>query len=247
MPSVKTTAIAEIIDHTWLPELPYNNNPTEPLTQLCQAAISYQFAAICVRPQHVGQCQHLLAGHPVGLATVIGFPAKKVQLNDEWQAPTIGSAYLDNKLAEIHQALADDATELDIVWDVGAFLTGADLGKLAGTQAELAAYKAAAGEIPIKLIIETDLLPPAYVPLAAELCAKAGLAMVKTSTGYVQDGKGATVEAISAIRTGLGEAYPEKLGIKASGGIRTPSDAQTMVDAGATRLGTSNGVGLLSL
>ncbi len=244
-----THAIAATIDHTWLPEWPIqglsHDETTTKLTQLCTEAKTNGFAAVCVRPAHVAACVALLGGSTVQVATVIGFPQKKVVLANEQQAPTIGSAYSDDKIAEITQALADGATELDIVWDVGAFLTGADLGHVEGTVAELAAYKAAAGDTPIKLIVEIDLLPELYHTLAAELCAKAGLAMIKTNTGYVTGGTGATVTAIKAFKQGLGSAYPNQTGIKASGGVKTPVDAKAMVAAGATRIGTSNGIALL--
>lgn len=241
-----TTNIVQLIDHTWLPELPVKPEVDPPLSRYCEEAIRHGFAGVCVRPDYVTQCADLLQGSNVELAAVIGFPAKKVDLSAEWNAPTIGTAYVEDKCAEIAQVIADGATELDIVWDVGAFLTGADLGNTAGTEAELATYIRAAGDIPIKLIIEIDLLPPKYIPLATELCKQAGIAMVKTSTGYVTGSKGATEAALVAIRKALGEAYPNKVGIKASGGIRTPQQAEAMVEAGATRLGTSNGLALIS-
>ncbi len=243
-----THAIAATIDHTWLPEWPLQDMSDDDVatkpTQLCTEAKTHGFAAVCVRPAHVAACVALLGGSTVQVATVIGFPQHKVTLGDEQQAPTIGSVYLEDKLAEIKHAIADGATELDVVWDVGAFLTGADLGRVEGTLAELKAYKAAAGDTPIKLIVEIDLLPELYHPLAAELCAKVGLAMIKTSTGYVQGGTGATVAAIAAFKQGLGDKYPA-VGIKASGGVKTPAQAKAMVAAGANRIGTSNGVALL--
>lgn len=240
-----TSNIAQLIDHTWLPELPVKPEVDTPLSRYCKEAIKHGFAGVCVRPDYVAQCADLLQGSNVALAAVIGFPAKKVGLSAEWNAPTIGTAYVEDKCAEIAQVIADGATELDIVWDVGAFLTGADLGKTKGTEAELAAYINAAGGVPIKLIIEIDLLPPKYLPLAAKLCKQAGVAMVKTSTGYVTGGNGATVEVIMAIKAALNNNYPASIGIKASGGIRTPEQAQAMVTAGATRLGTSNGITLI--
>jgi deoxyribose-phosphate aldolase len=239
------TNITQLIDHTWLPELPVKPEVDPLLSRYCEEAIKHGFAGVCVRPDFVAQCADLLQGSNVALAAVIGFPAKKVDLSAEWNAPTIGTAYVEDKCAEIAQVIADGATELDIVWDVGAFLTGADLGNTAGTEEELAAYVKVAGGLPIKLIIEVDLLPPKYIPLAVQLCQQAGVAMVKTSTGYITGGKGATEEALVVIKEALGEAYPNKVSIKASGGIRTPEQAEAMVEAGATRLGTSNGLALL--
>lgn len=239
------TPLAALIDHTWLPqqtELP--DNPEATLQQLCDTARKYQFAAVCVRPEHITHCVQQLQGSGIAVASVIGFPPVKSSLKEEQTNPTIGREHTGDKVAQIQHAVAAGATELDVVWDVAAFCQGANVNETHGTVAELEAYKQAAGVVPIKLIIETDLVPAAFWGEAARLCAQTGMGMVKTSTGYVEGGQGATVAAIETLKEALGVAYP-RVGIKASGGIRTHQQARALVEAGATRLGTSNGRALL--
>ena len=198
---------------------------------------------VCSVLPYVAQAKALLAQRSnIQVATVIGFPLKKVTLDAENQAHTIGNAPLANKLAEIAEAKALGATELDVVWDVAQFLTGVAANNTAAPQAELSALMAAANvgtPTPVKLIIETDILPFETVALAAQLCAKAGVAMVKTCTGYVTGGQGATVPIIQSIRTALDGMGAQHIGIKASGGIKSKAQADALILAGANRLGMS--------
>ncbi|MDH4379040.1 MAG: deoxyribose-phosphate aldolase [Vampirovibrionales bacterium] len=233
--------LTRFVDHTWLPEWPFVG--VFDLDAFCQQAIDFNCAGVCVRLPYIAQAKTLLASHnTIEVATVIGFPPSKVALEAETLQPTIGNAPLANKLAEIAEAKALGATELDIVWNVAQFLTGIQTNNTAETQAELKALMAAANagtHSPVKLIIETDLLPPEALPLAAQLCAQAGVTMVKTCSGYVTGGQGATVPIIQAIRTRLDDMGAQQVGIKASGGIKTPQQAADLITAGATRLGMS--------
>lgn len=247
-------SLSACIDHTWLPEESLFGSieqTAQQLTTLVAEATQHGFAAVCVRPEHAAKTRALLGNDsPVKLAVVIGFPSHKVQLDDERWSPTIGNVPMEVRLAEIQQAKAAKASELDVVLDVFAFQTAVGLNQAESLLSWFEEQKAAAGEMPIKLIIETDILTPEQMDAATLLCAKAGMAMVKTSTGYVQGGKGATAENIQRIAYQLEryhQDYPDepRLGIKASGGVRTPDDAKRMIDAGAKRIGTSNGVALL--
>lgn len=184
--------LTSYVDHTWLPEWPFDGRFD--LKAFCQQAMDLACAGVCVRLPYIAQAKALLAPNPaIQVATVIGFPPRKVTLEAETHLPTVGNAPLAEKLAEIAEAKALGTTELDIVWDVAQFLTGVAANNTAATQAELDALMAAANTgnpTPVKLIIETDLLPPETLPLATQLCAQAGVAMVKTCTGYVVGGKG---------------------------------------------------------
>jgi deoxyribose-phosphate aldolase len=229
------------VDHTWLPEWPFDGRFD--LEAFCQQAIDLHCAGVCVRLPYVAQAKTILAACPsIEVATVIGFPSSKVTLEAETQQLTVGNAPLAEKLAEIAEAKALGATELDIVWDVAQFLAGIQANNTTATEAELKACMDAANAgtpMPVKLIIETDLLPPETLPLATQLCAQAGVAMVKTCTGYVVGGQGATVPIVQAIRTTLDAMGAQQMGIKASGGIKTPQQATDLVTAGANRLGMS--------
>lgn len=246
-------SVASLIDHTYLPAfpLPSEQDIDSKLGVLAQEANEHQFAAVCVRPEHALKMRQLLGKtSSVKLAVVIGFPQQKVQLNDEKWSPTIGNSPLEKRLKEIEQAKAANATELDVVLDVFAFQTAVGLGKPNSLLGWLEEHRKAADGMAIKLIIETDILTPEQIDVATLLCAQAGFAMVKTSTGYVQEGQGATVENIKRMAYQLEryhQDHPEEpqLGIKASGGVRTPEEAKAMIEAGASRIGTSNGVALL--
>lgn len=233
--------LTHFVDHTWLPEWPFEGSFD--LEAFCQQAADLHCAGVCVRLPYVAQAKAFLAKHPtMEVATVIGFPPRKVALESETRQPTVGNAPLAEKLAEIEEAKALGATELDVVWDVTQFLAGVQSNTTAATETELKAVMAAANAntpTPVKLIIETDLLPPETLPLATQLCAQAGVAMVKTCTGYVMGGQGATAPIVQDIRTTLDAMGAQLVGIKASGGIKTPQQAKDLLAAGATRLGMS--------
>lgn len=214
--------LAKYIDHTLL--LPQATKAQ--VSKLCQEAMEHKFFAVCVNPCFVRQAVKELSSSKVAVATVIGFP--------------LGANLTDIKIAETQRAVAEGAEEIDMVINVGALKSG-DLDYV--TEEIKSIVKAAKG-MPVKVIIEADLLSDDEKVQATECCVKAGAAMVKTSTGFVKDGKGATVADIELIKKALGSA---KLGIKASAGIRDYAKAKALIDAGATRLGTSAGVDIVKL
>ena len=210
---------ASQIDHTLLrPEA-----TAAQIGQLCAEAAAHGFATVCVPPCYVTAAAAALAGTGVGVCTVIGFP--------------LGYATTAAKCAEAAIALADGATELDMVLNLAAFKSGDD----AAAQADIAALAArchAAGAL-LKVIIETALLDAAEIEAACGLCAAAGADFVKTSTGFAS--RGASVADVALMRRVL----PPHVRIKAAGGIRDRAAALALVAAGADRLGSSNSVALL--
>jgi len=215
-----TLDIAKYIDHTLL-------NPQArraEITKLCEEAKEHKFFAVCVNPVHVRQAVKELSSSDVAVATVVGFP--------------LGANLTDIKIAEAQRALSEGAEEIDLVINVGALKDG----EVDYVTDEIKAIVKVAKEHLVKVIIECDLLTDDEKRKATQACVKAGAGMVKTSTGFVKDGKGATVEDIRLIKETLGDA---KLGIKASAGIRDLEKAQALIEAGATRLGTSAGVALV--
>jgi len=212
--------IAKYIDHTLL-------NPTAvraEITKLCDEAKEFNFYAVCVNPYHVRQAVRELSSSNVVVATVVGFP--------------LGANLTDVKIAETQRAISEGAEEIDMVVNIGALKDG-DIDYV--TQ-EIQAIVKVAKEHPVKVIIECDLLTEEEKIAATKACIRASAAMVKTSTGFVKEGKGATVDDIELIKRTLDGAH---LGIKASAGIRDYEKAKALIDAGATRLGTSAGVSIV--
>lgn len=208
--------LAKYIDHTLLSPQATKTD----ISKLCQEAIEHGFYAVCVNPVHVRQAVRELSSSKVAVATVIGFP--------------LGANLTDIKIAEAQRAVAEGAEELDMVINVGA-LKDREIDFLVD---EIRAIVKVAKDCPVKVIIECDLLTDEEKQIAAEACVKANAFMVKTSTGFVKDGKGATVEDIQLIKKAIAGS---NLGIKASAGIRDYEKAKALIDAGATRLGTSSG------
>jgi deoxyribose-phosphate aldolase len=235
--------LAQAIDHT---KLTFSAGEDEQrcIAQLCEEAKAYGFFSVCVRPRHVALCRKLLAGSPVKVATVIGFPQAKVQLAAERIAPSVGRVALSEKIAEALQAIQDGADELDWVIDV-ALLKQWVQNHTSESRAEWEAIQRATAGVPVKVIIEIDLLSDADIEQATRWCAETGMRMVKTSTGMVEGGQGATPEAVDLIRGVL-----DKLGsatqIKASGGIKTQAQALDFIRRGVSRLGTSSGPALVA-
>lgn len=247
--------LARYIDHTKLTYKP-GENPNTAIQQLCTEAKANNFYAVCVRPDKIALAKAVLAGSGVQVATVIGFPQEKTTLAEQKKQITIGNVPSDSKEAEAEEAVKNGADELDLVLNVGQFKEEADaIAKKPpslrqryplNTLCELKNIQQVAGKRPVKVIIETDLLTPEQITLAAKTCAKAGVAMVKTSTGMVTDGVGATVPNVELIRKALARMRAEKkVGIKASGGIKSAEGALALVKAGATRLGTSQGIAIM--
>jgi deoxyribose-phosphate aldolase len=207
--------IAPLIDHTLL----VATATAEHITQWCMEADRYGFAAVCVSPKYVRLAADLLHGKKPQVGTVIGFPS--------------GATTSSAKLYEAQEAVENGAKELDVVIDLGAVKAG----QLDAMHRELAAICAETGQT-VKAILEMSLLTIEEKRIVAEVCMEAGVSYLKTSTGW---NGGATVEDVRL----LAEIAKNRVGVKASGGIRTHSQAIDLVQAGATRLGTSYGVSLL--
>jgi deoxyribose-phosphate aldolase len=208
--------LASYIDHTAL-------KPDTTRTQietLCQEARHYNFAAVCVNPVWVRYSATNLADTSVAVAAVVGFP--------------LGANTSAIKAQEAEQALADGASEVDMVLNIGA-LKGGDLDAVRDDIAAVTEVTRA-GHAICKVIIETALLTDEEKRTACRLAQEAGADYVKTSTGFGPGG--ATVDDVALMR----EVVGPDMGIKAAGGIRTAEDARLMIEAGATRLGASSGV-----
>jgi deoxyribose-phosphate aldolase len=207
---------ASYIDHTLLkPEA-----TTEQVTQLCAEAKQYQFASVCVNPTHVKLCASLLAGSPVKVCGVIGFP--------------LGANTPEIKALEAKQAIENGATEIDMVINIGA-LKDRNLELVARDILSVVNVVHAANHL-IKVIIETALLTDEEKQIACLLAKEAGADFVKTSTGFSK--AGATVEDVALMRRTVGPL----IGVKAAGGVSSREDFEKMVKAGATRIGASAGV-----
>jgi deoxyribose-phosphate aldolase len=208
--------LASMIDHTLLkPEA------TEPqIRQLCSEAKQYGFASVCVNPTHVKLCASLLKDSPVRVCTVVGFP--------------LGATLPQVKAFEARQAIADGATEIDVVVNIGALKDKKD--DLVERDIADVVQAAHAGGALVKVIIEAALLTDDEKVRACQLAKKAGAEFVKTSTGFGPGG--ATTHDVTLMRQTVGP----KMGVKAAGGIRTLQDAQAMIEAGANRLGASASV-----
>lgn len=212
--------IASYIDHTFL-------KPTaliSDIEKLCSEAKPYLFAAVCVPPTFVKLAKQLLNGSTVKTATVIGFP--------------FGYSAVEAKIAEIILAIMDGADELDIVINLIA-LKNTDWQYLANEINHIMPVAKNKGKV-VKIIIESGVLTNDEIIKCCDLYGAVGVDYLKTSTGYAE--KGASVEAVRLMRTYL----PEHVQIKASGGIRDHAFAKQLIDAGATRLGCSASVAIVT-
>ncbi|MBM3791340.1 MAG: deoxyribose-phosphate aldolase, partial [Acidobacteria bacterium] len=208
--------LARRIDHTLLKA----DATPDQIARLCFEARTHGFAAVCVNPAWVKLCTQLLQGCPVKVCTVTGFP--------------LGATAPEAKAFECRNAIEQGATEIDMVINIGA-LKARDLALVARDIRGVVAAAHAGGAI-VKVIIEAVLLTDEEKTIACLLAKEAGADFVKTSTGFA--GGGATVHDVELMRRVVG---PE-LGVKAAGGVRTHADAERMLKAGATRIGTSAGV-----
>ncbi len=207
--------IAPYIDHALL--MP--TATSEHVKQWCEEADRFGFAAVCVYPVHVKQAAELLHGKSPKVCTVIGFPA--------------GATTSATKLFEAQEALENGAVELDVVINLGWLKAG----KTEEMHQEIAEICEAAGQ-QVKVILETNLLTDTEKSVAAEIAMDAGALFLKTCTGW---NGGVTVADVRLLK----EVARERVGIKASGGIRTAEQALDLIVAGATRLGTSRGIDLI--
>jgi deoxyribose-phosphate aldolase len=212
--------LAAYIDHTLLKA----DSTVERIKNVCHEAREYHFAAACVPPCYVTQARQWLEGSKVKLATVIGFP--------------LGYSHSLIKVEEAKRAMEDGADELDVVMNLAAFFSGNDKEVIKEIQSitQLAHLK---GKV-VKWIIETGLLAPNDIRRACAMAVKAEVDYVKTSTGF--NGDGATIEAVELLHSLL----PKNIRIKASGGIKTRQQAEAFISAGASRIGTSSSIQIVS-
>ncbi|MBA8816492.1 deoxyribose-phosphate aldolase [Microbacterium halimionae] len=211
-------AVAAMIDHAILkPDLTRSDVDAE-----LDIAAEWRVFSVCVRPSDISHAVAYLAGKGVAVGTVIGFPH--------------GTTSTAAKVAEVHQALADGAIEVDMVVNIGALRSGFDDAVVA----DIRAVKDAAGDHITKVILETSLLDDEQIARGSRLVEAAGADFVKTSTGFA--GGGATVPDVALMRANVSPS----LAVKASGGVRGLNTALEMIDAGATRLGTSASATILS-
>jgi deoxyribose-phosphate aldolase len=210
--------LASYIDHTMLRA---DATPAD-IERLCGEAIEYGFHSVCVNPVYVQLAANKLAQSKIKTCSVIGFP--------------LGATSTQAKVAEAAQAIRDGAQELDMVISIGLAKTG-DWSAVVNDIA--AVVEAARDKALVKVIIECCLLSDAEKVAACEAAVRASADFVKTSTGFSTGG--ATTGDVKLMRQTVGA----NLGVKASGGIKTRDDALRIIEAGATRLGTSNGIAII--
>lgn len=219
--------IARFIDHTLLKPAAL---PAQ-IEQLCDEARRYRFATVCINPVYVKLAAVKLEGSEVGVCSVIGFP--------------LGAITTSAKVYEARQALADGASEVDMVIHIGALKAG----DREYVQEDIAAAAAVCHESDalLKVIIEAALLSDAEKIVACQLAQSAGADFVKTSTGFAVPASGsghggATAQDVRLMRQTVGP----RMGVKAAGGIRSYADVLAMIEAGANRIGASAGVQIVA-
>lgn len=207
----------KMIDHTVLKA----DTPLETVKRICDEAMEYGFASVCINPCHVAYCADYLKDSDVNVCTVIGFP--------------LGANTSAVKAFETKDAIANGADEIDMVMNIGALKDkNYDL-----VRDDVKAVTEAANGTLVKVILETCLLTEDEIKKACELCVEAKADYVKTSTGFST--RGATIEDVRIMK----EAVHGKAKVKAAGGVRTPEDMVKIVAAGADRIGTSAGCSLV--
>ena len=209
--------LAAFIDHTLLKA----DATARDVEKLCAEALENKFFSVCVNGSWVASVHHLLEGSDVKVASVVGFP--------------LGAMSSDAKRFETEAAIDDGAQEIDVVPNIGKLKDGDDKYILR----ELCDIVEAADERTVKVILETCLLTEEEKIRASKIVVESGAHFVKTSTGF--SAGGATIADVKLMRETVGP----KFGVKASGGIRDTKAALAMIEAGATRLGTSAGVAIV--
>lgn len=210
---------ANYIDHTLLKM----DATQKEIINLCEEAKRYQFFSVCVNSCYVPLAAQCLANSCVRICSVIGFP--------------LGATLTESKANEARVAIQAGADEIDMVMNLGWFKSG----DMAAVSADIAAVNRVCGDqVLLKVILETHLLSASEIKQACAICRDLHVDFVKTSTGF--SGGAATVEAVRLMRQTVGA----KMGVKASGGIRDRDAARAMLDAGASRLGTSSGVAIIN-
>jgi deoxyribose-phosphate aldolase len=210
--------IAHTIDHTLLaPEA-----TTEQIDNLCDEARHYEFYSVCILPRWIEHAKKRLGGSKVKVVTVISFPH--------------GNDLSNSKALASQQAKNAGADEIDMVMN----LDWAKSGNWPAVESDIAQVVKAVKPNPVKVILETCLLSQDQIQEACQAAARAGAKFVKTSTGFSKSG--ATIEAVKLMKASV----PPTMEVKASGGIRDLPTALAMIQAGATRLGTSSGAAIIS-
>ncbi|MGV2838777.1 deoxyribose-phosphate aldolase [Vibrio cyclitrophicus] len=206
------------IDHTLL----LANATTHQINKLCDEAHEHQFYSVCINPGFVEYCAERLTKSNVKICTVIGFP--------------LGANTTATKIFETQNAITLGADEIDMVVNISDVLNGNwDI-----VEKEIRAIKKACGAVLLKVIFETCLLNNEQIVHLCHISKRVGANFVKTSTGFSTGG--ATVEHIRLMRDNV----DQQMGVKASGGVRTREAAQAMIDAGASRIGASASVSIVS-
>mgnify|MGYP000773781553 CR=1 FL=1 len=214
------TNLNKYIEHTLLKQ----DATSKELNKLFNEAKKYNFRGVCINPAYVKTAKDALKDTGVKVVTVIGFP--------------LGANKTEVKAFEASVAKADGADEVDMVINVTAIKDN----NWEYVLEDIKAVKIAAGEIPLKVILETDLLTKDEITKACEIAAEAKADFVKTSTGFVKNGVGAKEEDVKLM---FETVNPLGLKVKASGGIRDKETALKMIEAGAYSLGTSSGVKIM--
>ena len=209
--------LAKYIEHTLLKQDATNVE----FEKLYQEAKEYGFRGVCVNPAYVKKAKAYLKDTDVKIVTVIGFP--------------LGANLSEVKAYETHKAIADGADEIDMVINVSA-IKDENWNYVAE---DIKAVRDACPNNILKVILETDLLTSQEIKKACEVCIEAKADFVKTSTGFVKNGVGATIENVKLMHEVVA---PYGLKVKASGGIRDKATAVAMIEVGADSLGTSSGV-----
>ncbi|RJX40082.1 deoxyribose-phosphate aldolase [Paenibacillus pinisoli] len=217
--SWSSAEVAAMIDHTILKA---DATKSEVIT-ICKEAREHQFATVCVNAGWVPLAAEELKGSGVGITTVVGFP--------------LGATTTASKAFEAAEAIDNGATEIDMVLNIGLLKSGDYEGVKRDVESVAAACK---GKAALKVILETGLLTDEEKVKACELCVEAGADFVKTSTGFGKGG--ATAEDIALMRRTVGPT----LGVKASGGVRDLETALQMLKSGATRIGASSSVAIVT-
>lgn len=211
--------LAKYIDQTLL-----SQDATEKeLVSFCEEAMQYGFYSVCVQPYRVGLAKKVLKGSDVKIAAVVGFPS--------------GATFTEIKVAEAQKCIELGADEIDMVMNIGALKDG-DLVYFNQDIEKITSLPAV-----VKVIIETGLLTDEEKVLASKICAEAGADFVKTSTGFTKNSKSATIEDVKLMHDTV-KSYGVK--VKASGGVRDYETAIAMIQAGASRIGTSSGVTIIN-
>lgn len=210
--------IAHTIDHTLLsPE-----TTSQEIDKLCEEARQYEFYSVCVAPCWIEHAKKRLGGSKVKVVTVISFPH--------------GNDLFSSKALASQQAKKAGADEVDMVMNLG----GAKEGNWSLVEKDIAEVVKAVNPTPVKVILETCLLSEDQIRKACFAATQGGAKFVKTSTGFSR--AGATIEAVRLMKSSI----PPTMEVKASGGIRDLATALAMIEAGATRLGTSSGAAIIS-